>query len=168
MTIQTGAILPPINIPFIDESGRLNIIWYRLLLSLYNRTGAAVGVNSTETSISSTAAQNAAEAAQSAANTANNAATAAHTIANTGVTNALSAQTTANSALALAATLNTTAVLKTNFQYDGVAPLASPSFSGVISLPSLVNAANDAAAASAGVQIDELYRNGSAVMQRIS
>lgn len=32
----------------------------------------------------------------------------------------------------------------------------------------LVNAANDAAAATAGVQINGLYRNGSAVMMRVN
>lgn len=34
-------------------------------------------------------------------------------------------------------------------------------------LPVLVNAVNDAAAAAAGVQVGQAYRNGSIVMQRI-
>lgn len=39
---------------------------------------------------------------------------------------------------------------------------------GPLQLANLVNAANDAAAAVAGVQISELYRNGSVVMIRVS
>ena len=38
----------------------------------------------------------------------------------------------------------------------------------LVALTLLVNAANDAAAATAGVKIGQLYRNGSIVMQRIA
>jgi hypothetical protein len=39
---------------------------------------------------------------------------------------------------------------------------------GALVLPLLTNAANDAAAASAGVAVNQLYRNGSVVMQRVA
>jgi hypothetical protein len=48
-----------------------------------------------------------------------------------------------------------------------LAPQANPIFTGTIFLPILTNAANDAAAATAGLAIGQLYRNGSIVMQRI-
>jgi hypothetical protein len=38
---------------------------------------------------------------------------------------------------------------------------------GALTLPALTNAANDAAAATAGVAVNQFYRNGSVVMQRI-
>ena len=43
--------------------------------------------------------------------------------------------------------------------------LPASNISGLASLP---NAANDAAAATAGVQIGSMYRNGSALMVRVS
>lgn len=51
---------------------------------------------------------------------------------------------------------------------------ASPTFTGTVTLPSavalgsLTDAANDAAAASAGVAVGRLYRNGSVLMVRIA
>jgi hypothetical protein len=41
-------------------------------------------------------------------------------------------------------------------------------FSGALSATLLVNATNDAAAATAGVAVGQLYRNGSQVMQRVA
>jgi hypothetical protein len=39
---------------------------------------------------------------------------------------------------------------------------------GAISSPLFINAVNDAAAATAGVQIGQWYRNGSVMMQRVA
>jgi hypothetical protein len=43
----------------------------------------------------------------------------------------------------------------------------NPTFSGSIQTTLLINAASDAAAATAGVVVGQLYRNGSFVMQRV-
>ncbi|RYG99554.1 MAG: hypothetical protein EON58_03545 [Alphaproteobacteria bacterium] len=40
--------------------------------------------------------------------------------------------------------------------------------SGRINIATLVNAANDSAAATAGVEVGDLYRNGSVVQYRVS
>lgn len=51
---------------------------------------------------------------------------------------------------------------------------AAPTFTGVVTLPATVaigtlsDAANDAAAATAGVAVGRLYRNGSILMVRVS
>lgn len=47
-------------------------------------------------------------------------------------------------------------------------PTAAPTLNGVSFFPGLINAANDAAAASAGIGVGGLYRNGSVTMVRVS
>jgi len=166
MTVKTTAFFPPANSPLVDSDNRINNNWYHYLLSLYYRTGAATGVSATALSTSVTASQLTGSSAQTTADEAKALASQASSTANTGVTNAAGSQVTANQALSLANNLNTTAVLKSNFQYDGIAPLDSPEFSGAITMPIFINAANDAAAAALGVGIGQLYRIGSVVAQR--
>lgn len=162
-------LFPPANLPLTDATGSVSSGWYRWFLTIQNRTGGTAGLASGDISATATQAEATATAAQTEATSASNAAAAAQTTATTGVTNAATAQATASSALSIATTLNSTAVLKASFQADGVAPLADPEFTGSVTLDfTLVQAADDADAASQGIQVGGLYANGSQLMVRIS
>jgi hypothetical protein len=49
-----------------------------------------------------------------------------------------------------------------------VAAIVAAMVAGQLPLPAFQNAANDAAAAAAGVQVGQMYRNGSVLMVRVT
>lgn len=148
------------NVQITNPDGTLTITGFRYFLAMWSRTGSGQG---TDTNVVRTTAL----AAQATATTAQATAVAASAAAGT-------AQTTANSATSAVAleTTNRIAAVSgeatTRAAADALlAPQANPTFSGVITFPLLTNAINDAAAATAGVAVLALYRNGSIVMQRV-
>jgi hypothetical protein len=36
--------IPDVGAPFVDKNGRLSIVWWQFLLSMFNRTGGSAGV----------------------------------------------------------------------------------------------------------------------------
>lgn len=130
---------------FVDRNGILTVWALRFLTPFIQQ----VGLQIPET-------QATAAAAQTTANTAQTTATAAQTTANT-------AEATAVAAAAAVVTERTRALAAEAL----LAPKASPVFSGAAPVFALfTQAVNDAAAATAGVAIGQLYANGSVVMQR--
>lgn len=73
--------MPGARTPFVDNRGRVNPIWYRFLVDLYERTGGGATDKVDASAGAAETAQTAAETAQTAAETAQTAADAAQTYA---------------------------------------------------------------------------------------
>lgn len=165
--------LPGNNTPFVDlKTGQVSTAWYQVLYFLLGRTGGQQGLETSSAISTATNAQSLATVAQVTSNQGVTAAGVAQTTANTAVASAATAQSTASSGLALATYLNGAAVLKTNFQSDGIAPLASPTFTGTVALPVTIiapllpQASDDANAGALGIVVGQFYANGNIVQQR--
>lgn len=179
-----NARLPAPAVPMVDPAtGLATVAWWSWARSMFARVGGdGSGIPVADVQAAATAAANAAATAhaaavtaQSAATTAQTAATAASAAVTAEVAARISAVTTEGAARLAADITEATVRLADDGTETAariaadllLAPQANPTFTGAIQLPILFNALNDAAAAAGGVAVGQLYRSGSAVMQRI-
>lgn len=151
--------------PFIDRStGDISAPWRLFLLVLFRRTGQSVGDSTAAAQAAAITAQTAAGVAQTSAN----GASAAVLIEAGARVNGDSINATAIAAEATTRGAAITAEAASRTTADNLrAPKLNAVHTGTFSTALLTNAANDAAAAGAGVAVNQFYRNGSIVMQRV-
>jgi hypothetical protein len=151
-TSFTQLKIPRPPIAFVGPDGTISREWLYLLTGLLNRTGGNSGTNIATVQAEAQQALATANTASATADTASVTANAALTAADAASAAVIAETARAEAAEALRALIN-------NPTFTGSAPIFGSLF---------IQAANDAAAAVAGVVVGQFYANGSVVQQRQS